>query len=129
MQSMMSGSRVKINNSQPAAALRGIGLVTCLQLSFLTCLTLFLLPLFSARPSLTCGLQFSRDITALVRRETELTNLFLSLYPHPHLVSLFSPLFSSCEECSFFIEAQDRYQLYRSVNLLINLFSREKPTL
>lgn len=52
----------------------------------LTCVLLFI-PLFalSACPSLTCGLQFSRDITALVRLETTLTFLLIS-------VSLMTPL-------------------------------------
>lgn len=34
-------------------------------------------PPFSACPSLTCGRQFSRDITALVRRETVLSTSFI----------------------------------------------------
>lgn len=49
-------------------------------LLILTCLLLFI-PLFpiSACPYLTCGLQFSRDITALVRREIILTFLVIHI--------------------------------------------------
>lgn len=68
-------------HSQPSPVLSesAVSPVWSFQLLFLTCFALFLPPLFSACPSLTRGLQFSRDITALVRRETELTNLFLPL--------------------------------------------------
>lgn len=79
------------------ACLTYIGGVVPLIFFMLTCLLVFIPFFLSACPSLTCGLQFSRDITALVRRETILTNLF----PFKFL-SLLASLWCLEHSCFFF---------------------------